>query len=261
MLKSAGTALTHAEPLAQSVGRLLAGHGKLAADDLRNVPRYVLRALIGVTVVFGLLSLWGSHGDGKIPGMSPLCGLDPYHISSAHCIADKTDAIARWKGLSPALAILDKVNPVVATWVRERPRGLVTFGGGDRTKGDPAGALAKYDMFRGCIVVKRELFCENDGTIAAILCHEYRHSRQNWGTFAQYVLSFLFKREGDLSIIENDAVIYEHAAHEAIFGSGTCRDKEVAAWVRSVQLDKQVARHWRGSPASVSAVAEASGSP
>ena len=96
---------------------------------------------IGVTVVFGLLSLWGSHGDGKIPGMSPLCGLDPYHISSAHCIADKTDAIARWKGLSPALAILNKVNPVVATWVREKhQRGLVTFGGGDRTKGDPAGA-------------------------------------------------------------------------------------------------------------------------
>ena len=97
--------------------------------------------------------------------------------------------------------------------------------------------LAKYDMFRGRIVVKRELFCENDGTIATILCHEYRHSRQNLGKFCQYVLSFLFVREGDLSIIENDAVIYEQEARNAIFGDGRSREKELAAWEQAQLRD------------------------
>ncbi len=130
--------------------------------------------------------------------------------------------------------------------------GLVTFGDEYRTTGDPATALAKFDTFRGRIVVKRELFCENDGTIAAILCHEYRHSRQNLGKFCQYVLSFLFVREGDLSIIENDAVVYEQEAHNAIFGNGESREKELAAWELSTQLQNQNGKHGRlASPCSV----------
>ena len=115
-----------------------------------------------------------------MPSLSPLSGLDPYRISSAHCIADETTAESRWNGLSPALAILDQVNPAVAKWVREKhDNGLLMFGDNYRTKADPTAALAKYDMLRGRVVVNRELFCENDGTIAVTLCHEYRHSRQD----------------------------------------------------------------------------------
>ena len=46
---------------------LLVRQSRIAAGDLRNIPRYVLRALIGMAVVCGLLSLWGLHGDGKMP--------------------------------------------------------------------------------------------------------------------------------------------------------------------------------------------------
>jgi len=240
MPKSPETAITYQEPAWRLLGHVLVRQGRTAAGDVRNIPRYVLRALIGFAVACGVLSLWAAHGDGKLPGMTPLSGLDPYRISSTHCIEGAADAETRWKGLLPALAIVDQVNPAVAKWVREKhDRGLVVFGDDYRTTTDFVGALAKYDMFRGRIVVKRGLFCENDGTIAAILCHEYRHSRQNLGKFGQYVLSFLFTREGDLSIIENDAVIYEQEAHNAIFGCGGSKEKEVAAWAYSVQLQDQ----------------------
>ncbi len=236
MSKSPGTALTGHESVWRLVEDLLVRQSKLAARDLRNVPRYVLHALIGVSGVCGLLCLWASHGDGTMPGMLPLSGLDPYCISSARCIADKATVEARWNGLSPALAILDRVNPAVAKWVRAKhEKGLVVFGDEYRTKADPQVALAKYDMLRGRLVVKRELFCENDGTIAVTFCHEYRHSRQNLGKYGQYVLSFLFRREGDSSIIENDAVMYEQMAHDAIFGNGESREKELAAWENSAQ--------------------------
>ena len=199
--------------------------------------------------------------------MYPLSGLDPYRISSAHCIVDETAAEARWKGLSPALAILDKVNPAVAEWVREKhDNGLVVFGDEYPTKGDPTAALAKYDLFRGRLIVNQKLFCENDGTIAVILCHEYRHSRQNLGKFCQYVLSFLFVREGDLSIIENDAVIYEQEAHNAIFGNGRSSEKELAAWEhaekelaaeeRAAQLKNQHGKPGRMAPVCESIVAK-----
>jgi len=115
MPKSPGTAMTCEDLARRLLGHLPVRPSRIAAGELRNIPRYVLRALIGVAVVCGVLSLWGSLGDGKMPGTSPLSGLDPYRISSAHCIEDGTAAETRWNGLSPALSLLDRVNPAVAS--------------------------------------------------------------------------------------------------------------------------------------------------
>jgi hypothetical protein len=46
----------------------------------------------------------------------------------------------------------------------------------------------------------------------------------------------LFVRGGESSIIENDAAVYEHVAHNAVFGSGESNQKKLAAWERSIQL-------------------------
>ena len=179
MLKSFETGTPYRESVLRLVGQLLVKQGRIAAGDLRNIPTYVLRALTGVTIVCGFVCLWAARGDGKMPGMTSLSGLDPYSISSTHCIADETTEEARWNGLSHALAILDKVNPAVAAWLRAKhDNGLVVFGDQYRTKGDSMNAQAKYDRFRDRLIVYRELFCENDGTIAIILCHEYRHSHR-----------------------------------------------------------------------------------
>lgn len=255
MSQSAEIALTYermARPLLWSV---LVKQGRIVANDLRNIPRYALHTLIGIAVVCGLLSLWALHGDGQIPGIFPLSSLDPYRISSVRCVLDETTSEARWNGLTPALAILDRVNPAVAEWLREKhDDDLVVFGDRKRAMDDSDAALAKYDMFRGRVAINRELFCENDGTIAVTLCHEYRHSRQNFGKLCQYVLSFLFVRGGDLSIIENDAVIYEQATHRAIFGDGESSEKKLAAWEHSVQLQHHNSKDERILPPTVSVV-------
>jgi len=215
--------------------------GRIAAD-VRNIPRYIFRTLVAVVFLFGLFSLWESRGDGKMPGMSPLFGIDPYRISSTHCTAEGVPDEVRWQGLAPALAILDQVNPTVAQWVREkRDRGVIIFRDDPQTD-EEMPSLAKYDMYRSRLVVNRHLFTENDGTIAMVLCHEYRHSRQNFGKSCQYMLSFLFVKDGDSSFIENDAVIYEQLAHNHIFGSGLSKQKTRAAWEEWAKQQNQRAR-------------------
>lgn len=256
MLRSPEVALIVLESAWLAVRRSLAVWLRSVIADLQSIPRYALRTLMGVVLVCGLLSLWGLRGDGMIPSMCSLSGLDPYCISSSRCIFDETDAESRWKGLSPAVAILDQVNPAVAAWLREKHRkGLVVFGEEGRTKYDNGAALAKYDVLRGCIAISPELFCENDGTIAVTLCHEYRHSRQNLGKSCQYVLSFLFVRGGDLSIIENDAVVYEQQAQNAIFGNGKSSEKELAAWETVVRQKSESGRHRNADRPSPTVVA------
>ncbi len=189
-----------------------------AGADLRNAPRYVLRYAVIVLAVFGLLSLWEAQGDGRIPGMLPLRTIDPRQVSAPQCAALGAGDEARWQGLAPALAILDQVNPQVASWLRQKhDEGRVVFsdnyGGGHVRRG----SLAEYDYFRRTLVVHRTLFEENDGEVAAILCHEYRHSRQNLARLFKYALSFVVTADGDPSIVESDALLFEREARDAIF--------------------------------------------
>ncbi len=101
MLTSPESAINCRAPAWRHLRHSLLRQCRIAADDLRNIPRYVLRALIGVALVCGLLSLWGLRGDGRLPDMTPLSGLDPYCISSAQFIFDETTVEARWNGLAP----------------------------------------------------------------------------------------------------------------------------------------------------------------
>src|SRR5208337_1910610 len=78
--------------------------------------------------------------------------------------------------------------------------------------------IAKYDHVQRKLTVYRGIFAEDDGTVAATLCHEFRHSRQNSAKVFRYILSTLFTTHGDASIVENDAELYEHEARLAIFG-------------------------------------------
>jgi hypothetical protein len=125
----------------------------------------------------------------------------------------------RWRGLASVLAILDQVNPDVASWVRQRHEaGAVVFSDEYCRGRDKHGSLAKYDHFGRRLIVQRALFEESDGELAAILCHEFRHSRQNTAKLVKCALSFVVTADGDRSILENDALVYEHEARWAIFG-------------------------------------------
>lgn len=187
--------------------------------NLWDVLRYVVRYTVFILAVYGLLGLWDVYGDGHMPMLLPLRSGAPLRYSSLPCVAPKTSDSARWLGLAPALAILQEVNPTVETWVRQQhDRGALVFS--DRYCGQQEGeeAVAKYDHFQRKLIVYRALFAENDGSVAATLCHEFRHSRQNSAKVFRHVLSFLVAAHGDASIVENDAELYEHEARVAIFG-------------------------------------------
>jgi len=192
------------------------------AVDCRNVPRYCLKYCVAVLAMFGLLQVWQAGGDGPIPafhGLRPAAKLDPFRTSHPQCVFSQTTDQARWQGLTPALAILSEVNPEVAAWVRQTHQdGKLHFSRRAKGGANPFGQLAKYDAIRGELTVTSGLFAENDGTIAAVLCHEYRHSRQRIPKTMVYALSFLWRAGGDSAIIENDALLYEQEANLAIFG-------------------------------------------
>ena len=78
--------------------------------------------------------------------------------------------------------------------------------------------LMKYDIISGHLKIHESLFVNENEEIAIIICHEYRHSRQNYGKFLRYVSSFIFNKNGDESIIENDAYLFDLKAREAIRG-------------------------------------------
>jgi Zn-dependent protease with chaperone function len=192
------------------------------AADCWNLPRYLVKYCMGVLAVFGLLQVWQASGDGPMPAfrsLHPAKQLDPFCTSHPRCMYAETSDSARWQALAPALAILDEVNPEVAAWVRGAHReGKLHFTKRARPRGRATGQLGEYDALRGELTVFSGLFAENDGTIAAILCHEYRHSRQRFPKTLVYALSFLVLENGDPAIIENDALLYEQEANLAIFG-------------------------------------------
>lgn len=192
------------------------------ARDLHSVPNYCARYCVAVFALFGLLSVWGAAGDGPLPAFTDLLppyGIDPSRVSSSHCFRMGTPADARWAGMAPALSILDRVNPDVAAWVRQKhERGDLVFTDSYKCEKGEFPALAKYHHFRGTLTINRGLFAENDGTAASLLCHEYRHSRQELPKVVLHALSFLVRTSGDSSIVENDAMLYERDAYVAIFG-------------------------------------------
>ncbi len=211
-----------ATPGPASLVRRLGEQTRRIAADARNIPHYCLKYCVAVLAVFGLLQVWQAGGDGPIPTfhcLRPVAKLDPFHTSHSQCVFAETADSARWQALAPALAILAEVNPDVAAWVRQTHQdGKLSFTNRAKKSAGPTGQLAKYDAFRGELTVFGGLFAQNDGTVAAVLCHEYRHSRQRFPKTLVYALSFLVIQGGDQAIIENDALLYEQEANLAIFG-------------------------------------------
>ena len=142
--------------------------------------------------------------------------LDPHKVSSGECVLRGCRDEERWQGLSTALTLLRHTNPEVADWVENmHEKGRLLFTAPATGTVDPVGYLAKFDLFQRELRISPGLFAEPDGSLAAILSHEYRHSRQGFPKVFCYALSFIFLKGGDPSIIENDAVIYEQEARRA----------------------------------------------
>lgn len=224
-MSAAGTwqpASGHVQPRKASLLCRFGAQALRLGADARNVPRYCLKYGVAVLAIFGALQVWQACGDGPIPAfhrLHPTARLDPLRISHPECLFAGAGDAARWQALAAALAILQEVNPEAADWVRHtRGDGRLVFTDRAKVSDGLAGQLARYDALGRELTICRGLFAENDGTIAAVLCHEYRHSRQRFPKTMVYALSFLLIPGGDPAIVENDALLYEQEANLAIFG-------------------------------------------
>lgn len=195
---------------------------KPLAADLWNVPRYCLKYGTFVLALLGLTLVWHASGDGPVPTcriLTSVSGLDPLRVSAPGCMLPGTARETRRAALGPALEILDQVHPEAEGWVRDTDRqGKLVFvdqlrlgRGGDN--------LAEYDAVGRTLRVGRGVFAEDDGNIAVVLCHEYRHARQSLAKTIVYALSFVIRPDGQPAIIENDAALFEQEARLAVFGS------------------------------------------
>ena len=191
-------------------------------EDSLNVPRYCLKYGLVVLALFGLMQVWQAGGDGPISAFRTLparADLDPLHVSAPGCMLARTEAGPRRAALAGALTLLDEVHPDVAGWLRDTDRqGKLRFADSWKMSQDGASCLAKYDAYRGFLTINAGIFSENDGVIATILCHEYRHARQRLPKTIIYALSFVWTRGGDPAIVENDALLFEKEAQLAMFG-------------------------------------------
>jgi hypothetical protein len=181
-------------------------------------------------IVSGLTGFDCVVGDRDLPEFEPLSpslrALANRRLNISEIPINKSSQ-ERWKYLKETLLILEKTNSVVESWVRYHySNGTLIFVDSEghdlfeeNIKQPVAyGILAKYDYISDKLYIGTSFYNEKLGHRAALLCHEFRHSRQNVGKYSRYVFSFLFFKEGKPEIIENDAYLYESQAEEAIFG-------------------------------------------
>lgn len=147
--------------------------------------------------------------------------INPYLRSNTKLSLSKSNE-DRWNGLENALLILRNVSPETHDWVMKCHKNKkIRFASQEIDKNPEdyinCNYLCKYEYFGGKLVISNQIWAESDGNIAVLLCHEYRHSKQSWLKRLRHCVSFIFYKEGNDAIIENDAYLYERQAHASIF--------------------------------------------
>lgn len=134
-----------------------------------------------------------------------------YQSPHTHLLSD-WDEEKCWVALQEPLQILDRVCPEASHWVRDRYQT-----GHFIWEKENSGCYAKFHYVDRDLTINRILFAENNGTIAAILAHEFRHSRQNFTKFFRATVACSILREPRASIVEDEAELFEAQVIIAIF--------------------------------------------
>jgi hypothetical protein len=118
-----------------------------------------------------------------------------------------------WVALQEPLQILDRVCPEASHWVRDRYQlGHLIW------EEEYSGCYAKFHYVNRDLTINKILFAENNGRIASILAHEFRHSRQNFTKFFRATVACSILREPRPCIVEDEAELFEAQVLIAIFG-------------------------------------------
>lgn len=158
---------------------------------------------LGIASVYDFLV-----GDGDIPNPTYVGYNTPekelvYKNTSPH-ISYYSSNEEWFESLDKTFVLLRKVAPHVEKWVKDQEsKDLIVF---ERTHNN---TFARYDYVTGKLIMNISLMSQVDGHKAAILAHEWRHSRQNWSKWYKSVIACMILGEEQEDILETDAYLYE----------------------------------------------------
>ncbi len=209
---------------------------------LLNASRTVMTRLLRITLMLliciGAATVWDAKiGDGPLPTFNTLTSDVAEHrllarMAQRNSTADWHPLLAHtaphsadyWAALYPSRRLLNTLSPTITKWLDTLHREEHI------TLSEPEDIHATYQVSADTELLAAYRYSENtlylgqgfwrlrDGEKAAILTHEYRHSRQNVGKRLSHQLAQLIGL-GNLqqdSPMEAEALAYEQAAKMAM---------------------------------------------
>lgn len=193
-------------------------------EACQPLHRQTTRWLSGALIILGLCALYDQGiGDGKLPALNDVSG-SPEVLSAARYNSTLTiKGPANWENLSGGRRLLLLLSPQLAEWLYQlnnRQKIIYETRGNWRSaygKTSQTPLLAAYEPWSGKLYIGSAFWKLPDGEKAAVLAHEYRHSRQNWPKVLSHRL-VQWITHGQLqyeSSLENEAFDYERQARAA----------------------------------------------
>lgn len=170
--------------------------------------------MLALTSVLGAMNLYEVACPEKVPQVANIGKCEEQRLAreypDTYVLSD--DPEENWRRLQPALKVLRKVCPEAAAWVRRcHDEGRLYWD----TRLDEV--CATYAIWEGRLSIRSGAMCHNYGDIAAMLGHEFRHSRQHYTKFARIVVCNAVVRTFPEWIMEDEAYDFQRQISEAVF--------------------------------------------
>ena len=184
----------------------------------QSTKTYFAKYIKIIFMILGCFYIAESLSERKIPEIRHYdLNHNPEITSHSYLTSSDSDQ-EKWEALSVPLEILENINPKAHKWILNLYKNKkIKFTSDSKILNQKEQYFCKYDWINGNLKISNSTWLENDGTIAVLFCHEYRHSLQSYFKRFRYVISFVFYKEGNEAIIENDAYLYEQEAFISIF--------------------------------------------
>jgi hypothetical protein len=189
---------------------------KIIKEIVKAVAILVFYVYCLVFFVLGFLNVYDSIFLDNVPFVSNL-GMSPEkkYINMPEYFdiisPDEWTSEERFEFFLPSMLILDKVCPDVSYWVREKyESGNIIY------DGESNETLARYDFFTKKLIVTEGFFSLKGDKQAAVLSHEFRHSRQSTTKIIRRIILIIFTGNKNEDFIENDAFLFENEIYFAI---------------------------------------------
>lgn len=190
---------------------------RIGKEFVAATIKYTIITIFAILVSLGGTTLYDITVGDQVPEVANLGLYAPekniIHNSPHTHLLNNWDEEKCWEALQEPLQILDHVCPEVSHWVRDRYKnGHLIW------EKEYSGCYAKFHYIDRDLTINRILFAENNGVIASILAHEFRHSRQNFSKYFRATVACSILREPRPCIVEDEAELFEAKVLLAIFG-------------------------------------------